>query len=987
MLDEASPNSIPTFLMQIDDYLRSDYLDMERFSKVISDLIINSLFTKLFPAIYQRFQGDLNDLKLYESTIKCLIQKDTHLMFQSIRSALQSVFDLNPALFLRVVPEIPEKIVDIFYILDIHFLRNRYKIDPNTFNAHFNLAREHYKQDNWLQLFFNILYLESIRESKFVCIHYEDIIGFISQHYVNILFFSQFFNPNSDFNIFSFINNQTELKLIGMFLAYFVIYKFTFHNQLQIAKLILFDEIKFKSTLFTIITDAEIISYSYKHGQNPSLISKLLFHKHITPKNVSNRLLTIKSWKAENEYALQRETQPMKQVILNDELQKSREIKYLKSKIRSLEATLKWTQKSLDDAIMNIQQLRDLGLESREEHRESIFDEMLRHKKEKFDYSSEYIDFSYMISAISPRAYNYLRAAGIPFPNIRTIDRHVSLKKVEIKKSLKQISQISNLINIYIGKSESKVEVSIAVDAFSIKPNEKQNYAFLYQCLPLSGNYHSFPFQLIPSVSGHATDSTLDTINSISEEIQRYNLFPRYVCTDGDSTYNDMHIQTFQKWYQEGLGFKENCLAGINYVKNTKLFPIADVLHLVKQFRNRLINNSITLHPERISIDDIITAPLINNILNLGPTLTDKSHTGKMKDAYPLRLFTIQNVILLIESNQVEKALYLLPCTLLLVAQMNSKIMQDSRRQLFEQSFEAFDCFFTHRKVQFHDLINFQKSDRTPIVYFAREIDLIRALNTIVGLAASLELGIDNLFLDRITTHPTENQIGLIRTTSQNQHSEERALSTLTKTAIINECGENIGITTGASTRVNVGGARANSKSCTIEAKLTSSFVSDCFSHHVFNHSFTPIHDILYELKGFEKLLGSVNSMPKINQGSPISSACIIQRIIAFNKDSKPKTEKGLNKGCKMLLQMLFNRFGNNATQASQYLPMMEMSLISSYLSEQESQSKFFDDLDSIDLNWFPDSYFDSDEMEQLIIPDDLITCRSKKMIKRRRFK
>lgn len=48
----------------------------------------------------------------------------------------------------------------------------------------------------------------------------------------------------------------------------------------------------------------------------------------------------------------------------------------------------------------------------------------------------------------------------------------------------------------------------------------------------------------------------------------------------------------------------------------------------------------------------------MNQILNLGQELTDTTHTGKMSDEYPLKLFTMQNIITLTYNQKMEMALY-----------------------------------------------------------------------------------------------------------------------------------------------------------------------------------------------------------------------------------------------------------------------------------------------------------------------------------------
>lgn len=63
-------------------------------------------------------------------------------------------------------------------------------------------------------------------------------------------------------------------------------------------------------------------------------------------------------------------------------------------------------------------------------------------------------------------------------------------------------------------------------------------------------------------------------------------------------------------------------------------------LHLYKNGRSRILNNKVVINPY------VNCAPInskgINNEIKLGSVLEDKSTIGKMRDIYPVTLFTFK---------------------------------------------------------------------------------------------------------------------------------------------------------------------------------------------------------------------------------------------------------------------------------------------------------------------------------------------------------
>lgn len=71
---------------------------------------------------------------------------------------------------------------------------------------------------------------------------------------------------------------------------------------------------------------------------------------------------------------------------------------------------------------------------------------------------------------------------------------------------------------------------------------------------------------------------------------------------------------------------------------------------------------------------------------------------------------------------------------------------------------------------------------------------------------------IQNLSLNRVTTHPTKNNTGHIRTDSKGLHTVDRAFQSCARTHEIMNTMDSKVIQTPIRTRVDIGGARIHSK-------------------------------------------------------------------------------------------------------------------------------------------------------------------------------
>ena len=75
--------------------------------------------------------------------------------------------------------------------------------------------------------------------------------------------------------------------------------------------------------------------------------------------------------------------------------------------------------------------------------------------------------------------------------------------------------------------------------------------------------------------------------------------------------------------------------------------PISDFLHLLKNFRSNLVKYGIEIdHKNSVAI-----TPELLQSYQMGKAIADLSSHGKMKDCYPLTIFSSKHILKAMENN------------------------------------------------------------------------------------------------------------------------------------------------------------------------------------------------------------------------------------------------------------------------------------------------------------------------------------------------
>lgn len=213
-------------------------------------------------------------------------------------------------------------------------------------------------------------------------------------------------------------------------------------------------------------------------------------------------------------------------------------------------------------------------------------------------------------------------------------------------------------------------------------------------------------------------------------------------------------------------------------LKFSELFPIfsTDPLHIFKNLRTRLFRD-IVINPFVSS--NSVTASKLNQILQLGPILSDSSQVAKMNDDFAIGLFNFKNSIELLNKYTKESFFYIFVGALWVEALQNVHLSPDFRIYLINILLRIFEVMYiTFKENTLPNSVSFKKSVNNKYITIFTIEKMERIIPTL--LATRYEIcknKINKLItLGRLGTHCAENRIGNVRSQSFQDQSVENLI-------------------------------------------------------------------------------------------------------------------------------------------------------------------------------------------------------------------
>lgn len=428
--------------------------------------------------------------------------------------------------------------------------------------------------------------------------------------------------------------------------------------------------------------------------------------------------------------------------------------------------------------------------------------------------------FAFAADVFSGACYRLMREL-LDLPSERTLQDFSGLAVARIERYLTNVETLRLIISQFMADSRSSlpgtVFCTLCIDAFSINPTaradqkssspDRCNNSFLFQLTPLNRCLRVCPVHLHPATTGAAGPAIRTLTDNVIRQVKSAHprLVLMFASVDGDEGY----AAYFQIAFASILGFLNRAQFDdqfCNFIRAQQPFWVSDWLHLMKNARTKLFGRKVFMNPQ--SLDSCATMDGIAASFETSPTFTDDSPLGKMRDSYPLDLFTLQRAFVLYQQqDNLSNFLYLFVFGLWSEALENRHFHPMTRVLILETLMTFFYAQYSLLQPGMHHPAILQKrSGESDFVTFAPENKLKRYICTLSGQIVGLHLDDPDLGIDRIGSHTEENFIGNVRTICHGDHRWCTVLHQLARFEVARSLLTTLGIERKIAKRVNLGG-------------------------------------------------------------------------------------------------------------------------------------------------------------------------------------
>lgn len=576
----------------------------------------------------------------------------------------------------------------------------------------------------------------------------------------------------------------------------------------------------------------------------------------------------------------------------------SKEIKKMRYEIRSLNKLIKKQKSLLDFYDIHCDDNKDDNLLGKNKEKVSKkkfsspkleiisdFETNINVSANKRTFTYETLLFSYTLYSLSAQAYRCLRDI-FPFPSDSLLRRTFSNTVSELQNKLSDLSKLQQLlIERGLNISDEKIPCTLSVDAFAVNTfKNNNNYAFIYMILPFSTKYRIFPIFLENVSNGNATASTFDLIKKIFQISKNTKFQIKIISVDGDRYY-DAHFSvslSSTHFLNDLFSISLESIFSF-FIDFLSYFYSSDFLHLIKNFRSKLLTNMVIINPNSINP---INCEEIEKILNLGKALTDRGGLAKLQDCYPIQMFTINNALRIFDNLSSESFFYFLFFGLWTECVLNVKFSIETRRFFFMTL-----LFISFRFLNFLNTnslpktVGFKKNTGL-FIFWVSNFKLTRIINTLlVQIFASCSED-ETYALDRYSSHPTENFIGIIRELCDGDNRYEVIVHNLARYEFISRNSDYVFVKPKAK-RLNKGGCSLHKDGVNFEFSKGPLELSELLYNFIMTQEYDKelMKDFILSLQKISKEAQfKTTNTPNNTSGSQIMS-----RLLSINKKQTKK--------------------------------------------------------------------------------------------------
>jgi hypothetical protein len=461
-----------------------------------------------------------------------------------------------------------------------------------------------------------------------------------------------------------------------------------------------------------------------------------------------------------------------------------------------------WKAVDFEPSVLKPVQVGDTTSNTVREIQQCLVDNLgIRRKQRR--YTIAYKLFSLSVYSFSAAAYDFLRHF-LPFPCPKVL-RNEFGKAIQGYGS--QLRDVNAIATVLASRSLPRhLPCTLCVDAFSVdffrskpslKPERGSNNQFgdlsatdqikvisetvrarmgdqrdvshdhsifLFLLAPVDVRFPIFPVHLEAHRSGSADSEIQQLVAKIINELTSNDLINlAYVSVDGDPGYQSFFENQFKSVFPSNAPIPDLHLA-LSAFHQLPTRQIGDFLHFLKNARTRI--DQRTIHCICSPLGSGVCLAELCRIFGPARFLTDWSPLGRMRDSYPMSLFTIQNALFAGTCAGPDAFIYLLVYALWQESLLNKEIATSMR--LFMLKVVFYFMYEMHSAIQHLRerralRVTEKKTNLSSDVTFATVPRLKRMILTVLGQIDAIVSFPESLGLDRIGSHIEENYIGIIR--------------------------------------------------------------------------------------------------------------------------------------------------------------------------------------------------------------------------------
>ena len=408
---------------------------------------------------------------------------------------------------------------------------------------------------------------------------------------------------------------------------------------------------------------------------------------------------------------------------------------------------------------------------------------------------------------------------------------------------------------------------------------------FIYLLVPHDSQQPTKILHIETAPNGCYNEHIDKIANGFMERLKSIGITCICKATDGDRGMTAQHDNFYAEFIQGYKGSFHNLLVDVRLkLDGVQTFiPVSDPLHFLKCFRGRLIDFPIQVFPNTKPF----TSWELEEVLQLGSALTDRTPLSRMRDSFVLQLFNFQTVLKLLDARKCSAAYPFMAFSCITSAILCVDLEQNLRLFLLEIAFHMFNNMLAKLPELKLQNVTEKRSKNSVAVAVSEAHYIRRIMNTIVALGILVSLEDDHVRMDAIGTHLVENAIGIARSTSFDPRWC-RILVTYACAELRKQIARKYGLTLYVHNRVNAGGCKLGSSPGNVKKPeewrledILTMMYGCCFDEWL--EAYTPfLCDFIDKLEE----LASVTRVKRVNS-SEVANSQILSRLLAFKVKSE----------------------------------------------------------------------------------------------------